>query len=219
MWLHFWFCIHFWFLRTELIIALWNVGRLFLLYYHTFLICASMLDNSPESRNLLAASSKVLMLLEETVVLWNFVEDTTLLPDWSCSFDTSEMKFIKPENLCILTDSTLQYIVFVVTSTNQIFHTKTFIAFFSFTNQIIADLPCCTLKSFSSRNICKWFEHANIFTLKSNVYCRYSDKYSLLNLINFCIHILRKHSKILKYSTFLIAKIQVVQFEKRNGEN
>lgn len=95
MWLHFWFCIHFWFLGTELIIALWNVGRLFLLYYHTFLICASMLDNSPESRNLLAASSNVLMLLEDTVVLWNFVEDTTLLPDWSCSFDTSEKKFLK----------------------------------------------------------------------------------------------------------------------------
>lgn len=123
--------------------------------------------------------------------------------------------FKKPENLCILTDCTLQYIVFVVTRTNQIFLTKTFIAFFSFTNQIIADLPCCTLKSFSSRNFCKWFEHANIFTLKSNVYCRYSDKYSLLNLINFCIHSLRKHSKILKYSTFLIAKTQVVQFEKK----
>lgn len=92
---------------------------------------------------------------------------------------------------------------------------KNIYCFFSFTNQIIADLPCCTLKSFSSRNICKWFEHANIFTLKSNVYCRYSDKYSLLNLINFCIHSLRKHSKILKYSTFLIAKTQVVQFEKK----
>lgn len=37
--------------------------------------------------------------------------------------------FKKPENLCILTDCTLQYIVFVVTSANQIFHTKTFIAF------------------------------------------------------------------------------------------
>lgn len=51
--------------------------------------------------------------------------------------------------------------------------------------------------------------------IKIDVYCQYSDKYSLLNLINFCIHSLRKHSKILKYSTFLTAKTQVVQFEKK----
>lgn len=139
-----------------------------------------MLDNSPESRNLLAASSKVFMLLEETVVLWNFVEDTTLLPDWSCSFDTSGMKFLKiwKHELLVHCSSIFGY-QYKPNSYTRSFAQKHFWLFFFFVYKSnYSSFACCTFKSFSSRNICKWFKHEEFFTL---VYCRYFDKYSLLN--------------------------------------